>query len=135
MAKFKGSIIKCIQCNREFKVPPTRSQSAKYCNPGCKYKYWLGKHLKGGSLKKNCEFCEKEFDTFKSQDNTYCSYECAGKAKSKHEERICAYCGESFEIKRTATNICCSPLNFKRFSAISTNPFLMLTFGLASTFI
>src|SRR3989337_1142343 len=31
-----------------------------------------------------------------------------GKAKSKHEERICAYCGESFEIKRTATNICCS---------------------------
>jgi len=108
MAKFKGSIIKCIQCERDFRVPPTRSQSAKYCNPKCKYEYWVGKHLKGGSLKKNCEFCEKEFDTFKSQDNSYCSYECAGKAKSKHEERICAYCGESFEIKRTATNICCS---------------------------
>jgi len=37
-----------------------------------------------------------------------CSTYCGHRSRRKRETRICAYCGEPFEVKRTLVDICCS---------------------------
>src|SRR3989304_1626466 len=88
MAKVKGSIIKCIQCGRAFRVQPTRSQSAKYCSPGCKYRIARQRTPDWPTRTKElkeCQQCGKEFWVRQSQlrigNGKFCSKKCLSKSQ------------------------------------------------------
>ena len=111
MAKFRGAVLKCKHCGNDFKVPPSRSLTAEYCSRTCKYQSWVANGTRkqdGAILTKACLSCGKEFETYKSQNNDYCSYACYHHALENKETRLCAYCGEPFSIKKSAVDICCS---------------------------
>lgn len=106
MAKPKGPTLVCAAegCGKSFHVPPVRAKTAKYCSQKCHY----GDREAATRITKNCRQCGKEFQTWRAQDNDFCSYACSHKSQSNKERRICAYCGEPFEIKRTLVDLCCS---------------------------
>lgn len=37
MAKFRGAVLNCAQCGKEFRVPPVRAATAKSCSNACAY--------------------------------------------------------------------------------------------------
>jgi 5-methylcytosine-specific restriction endonuclease McrA len=58
-----------------------------------------------------CPQCNQEFLGYscKSQQRKYCSYECSNLARSNRVEKLCAFCGKPFVVKRTEPKtICCS---------------------------
>ena len=60
---------------------------------------------------RECKYCGKVFDE-RGTTRVYCSLECskiANLERSKRpEERKCAYCGETFIVKRSSSRIYCT---------------------------
>lgn len=112
MAKFKGAILRCLGCRKEFKVPQVRAKSAKYCSRNCKYQYWIeasvGPNEKGRQIEKECAKCKKKFKTFLSQNCRYCSYGCHQKSRRNREDRRCKLCKKIFNIKKSSPSVFCS---------------------------
>ena len=107
MAKFKGKILGCQECGREFKVPLCRSKTAKYCSRKC-----ADVHTNDGKkvekVTKECLRCGKTFYEYPchADRRRYCSYKCL---YERHlETRLCAYCQEPFHIYPSVKSICCS---------------------------
>ena len=109
MAKFKGKVLRCLECGNEFKVPSCRSDTAKYCSKECADVHRTDTR-KIDRVQKKCLFCGKLFGAHQCQAERrkYCSYECANKAAVKEEIRVCAYCGDPFTVNPSSPNICCS---------------------------
>lgn len=67
-------ILTCKTCNKEYEVIPAHAERSVYCSKECFYE---GK--KTGKFK-TCEFCGKEFWSFKSSEersgDRFCSWEC-----------------------------------------------------------
>lgn len=76
MAKFKGEIKQCVKCGKEFRVPPSRAEKAKYCSQRCHYE----DDRPSTQLWRLCERCGKAFQTWpaweKRGGGKYCSYSC-----------------------------------------------------------
>lgn len=76
MAKFKGAILSCQICGSEFKVPPVRAATAKFCSKDCADKG------RGEAIKRRvtleCAECGKSFEMPRCHKDRrkYCSYEC-----------------------------------------------------------
>jgi hypothetical protein len=83
MATFIGAILKCQECGKGFKVPPTRKDTAKYCSIECADGHRNDKR-KVEQIKKVCKQCGKTFHDHPChiERRNYCSYECAKKATS-----------------------------------------------------
>lgn len=77
MAKFKGAVKSCQHCDKEFKVPACRADSAHYCSKECADNY-RGATLKKPKVKVVCQQCGKEEWTFPcfEKSRKFCSYEC-----------------------------------------------------------
>ncbi len=109
MAKFKGAILHCQECGKEFKVPQVRRETAKFCSKECAD---VHRHdtTRVEKIKKECLRCGKTFYVHPchSERRKYCSYGCAYQSAIKEEVRMCAFCGEPFTVNPSSSNICCS---------------------------
>ncbi len=77
MATFRGAILTCGDCGREFKVPPSRAATAKYCSNRCAKKHRMtGRRDKRVTLV--CEGCGGSFEEYKSHADRrrFCSDKC-----------------------------------------------------------
>jgi len=62
-------------------------------------------------IKKICPTCNKEFETYPSENNDFCSAKCSDVFRRKRpQKRICLECGQEFEIKfqRESKRMFCS---------------------------
>lgn len=97
---------KCKYCGEEFKQ---KQGVEKFCSREC----W-GKSKRVKSVKINCPTCGDEFEIkpylIKEGVKRFCSKKCYTKyrAKHKYEERVCEYCGETYEIYSSRKNRYCS---------------------------
>ena len=87
MAKFKGAILSCKECGKEFKVPPVRSTTAKYCSKECADGH-RGPHI--DKVEKTCLRCGVVFYSHPchAERRKFCSYECVNLAAVKEETRF-----------------------------------------------
>lgn len=76
MAKFRGAVLTCKACGSEFKVPPSRAETAEFCSVACKWTV-VGKRMQK-RIKLTCAHCGDEFETFPShrERRVYCSDAC-----------------------------------------------------------
>jgi uncharacterized protein with PIN domain len=83
MARFKGAILECAECGKEFRVPPVRMFTAKYCSTTCADAHRNDRRKKE-KAKKVCPQCGKTFWVFPSHSERriYCSYECKDRSAS-----------------------------------------------------
>lgn len=97
---------KCKYCGEEFKQ---KQGVEKFCSREC----W-GKSRRVKNVKINCPTCGDEFEIkpylIKEGVKRFCSKKCYTKyrAKHKYEERVCEYCGETYEIYSSRKNRYCS---------------------------
>lgn len=97
---------KCKYCGEEFKQ---KQGVEKFCSREC----W-GKSRRVKDVKTNCPTCGDEFEIkpylIKEGVKRFCSKKCYTKyrAKHKYEERVCEYCGETYEIYSSRKNRYCS---------------------------
>lgn len=97
---------KCKYCGEEFKQ---KQGVEKFCSREC----W-GKSRRVKDVKINCPTCGDEFEIkpylIKEGVKRFCSKKCYTKyrAKHKYEERVCEYCGETYEIYSSRKNRYCS---------------------------
>jgi hypothetical protein len=84
MAKFIGAIIKCFECGQEFKVPPVRKNTAKYCSKECADKHRTDSR-RVELVEKHCLRCGKVFYEYPchAERRKYCSYDCSSKELSQ----------------------------------------------------
>lgn len=101
MAKFRGTIKLCMSCGKEFKVPPTRVISAKYCSKVC-----ADLHRNDGKMKEKaeiiCRQCGTKFYEYPSHKDqrAFCSTECRSIYQSKDKISLsCQQCGKAFIVK------------------------------------
>lgn len=89
MAKFRGAILKCRECGREFKVPSVRKSTAKYCSKECADIHRNDKRIVD-KVEKACLYCGKKFHDYPchSKRRKYCSYKCAQKVFSNFWHEI-----------------------------------------------
>jgi 5-methylcytosine-specific restriction endonuclease McrA len=81
MAKFRGVILECKECKKEFRVSPSRIFTAHYCSTECADIH-RNDDRKMDKLKRVCPYCGKSFKIYQchSDRRKYCSYECKDKA-------------------------------------------------------
>ncbi|HHT9136796.1 MAG TPA: HNH endonuclease [Candidatus Wunengus sp. YC60] len=108
MATFKGVINQCKECGKDFKVPQCRRE-AKFCSKECADVHRQD-NTRGEKVELQCQSCGKTFydHPCHGERRKFCSYECANKSYIKTEKRVCAYCGEVFEVNPSSPNLCCS---------------------------
>lgn len=100
--------ITCEVCGDEFSVPPSRSDSAKYCSSEC-----YGETIQKESGKRDtytCDCCGDEFEALKSRDRKFCSQECVRESQRNRVTLTCPVCGESFDVQEGQKDyrVCCS---------------------------
>lgn len=89
MAKFRGAILRCIECGKDFRVPPVRKDVAKYCSKECADIHRhdatrIPKHTR------NCPVCGNMFEIYPCHEKRrkFCSYECAHKEYSERWKAV-----------------------------------------------
>jgi len=109
MAKSRKVSLGCMECGKEFRVPPTRAKTARYCSARCADGHRNDKR-RVNKEEFRCGRCGKVFYDFPSHRlrRKYCSYRCAALANSKRRNRLCAYCGKVFSVVPSQTDLCCS---------------------------
>lgn len=109
MAKFKGLVLNCLECGKDFKVPQVRCKTAKYCSKECAD---VHRHdtTTGEKVECKCQRCGKTFydHPCHAKRRKYCSYECANREYVKEENRVCEYCGVVFVVNPSSSFKCCS---------------------------
>lgn len=93
----KEKIIKeCDWCGKEFKVNPSRKDSASYCSRDCYNTAKMNGEFEGEKIEMTCQNCGKKYKVFpsRSERTKYCSRECQVKAISpdklskEHKQKI-----------------------------------------------
>lgn len=81
----------CIQCNKSYRLPPSKAKNSKYCSKACK--------SNSKKIEKNdciCKVCNTSFKHKLKKE--YCSRDCYIKdVKNKRVKLTCQNCGEGFE--------------------------------------
>lgn len=86
----------CEQCGEAFVVKQSHAESKRFCSQGCYDEYTAER----GSSKeeRSCETCGDTFEVYPSQEQRFCSRECAGIARrGAAVEKECPTCGDMFE--------------------------------------
>ena len=88
MAKFKGAVLECQICGKQFKVPQCRAHKATTCSHECSVIYRANK-ISRDKVKITCPVCGRTFleHLSKSVDRVYCSNDCRYKS-SEYSEAI-----------------------------------------------
>lgn len=87
MAKFKGSVLTCVQCGAEFRVPPSRAATATTCSHACAV------HQRARSIERKvelaCKGCGKSFQVPRSHKHrrVFCSRECLEASPATRAQR------------------------------------------------
>jgi 5-methylcytosine-specific restriction endonuclease McrA len=86
MAVFKGAVLNCLECGKEFKIPQCRIKTAKFCSTECADTH-RNDLRKVDKIEKLCLHCGKPFSDHPchAERRKYCSYECA----NKEFEKLC----------------------------------------------
>jgi len=88
--------LKCIGCNKKFKLSPCYRRKTNYCSIKC---YWDSTRLK---KIRRCKVCNKEFvaknNLIVKGYGIFCSRECQHKTYPKKVKKICPQCGKVFLI-------------------------------------
>lgn len=95
----------CPGCGKKWSGPP--SNKSKYCSKKCLFD--SGKWKKAKKYK--CATCASEFVGKASRQDRahqFCSKHCYQSYAPMQEERICAECGEAFQINKHLKNKTCS---------------------------
>lgn len=105
-------IVKCAQCEKEFKVKPYRIKRSKnlFCSKECKNK-WQSENNREknsplfNSVKLTCKNCGKEFyrkpSQVKNVKNHFCSIECKQKYIKLDLFKVsCQNCGKEIELSK-----------------------------------
>ena len=73
----------CVVCSKEFKVPPSRAESAKTCSNECAYVVRGESNQKRVTL--TCQHCSKLFDAPECHKDrrVFCSHECKNASPEK----------------------------------------------------
>ena len=74
----------CLNCGKEITIRKTKGRPVKFCSNICKHAYYKKPNSKKGQVVV-CEWCGKEFTSFKYLKRRFCSRECANKAHGSHE--------------------------------------------------
>jgi hypothetical protein len=76
MAKFRGAVKVCENCGREFKVPPSRANTARFCSSRCSIPLRMDGLKKRVTLR--CPNCGQEFEAPEchAHRRKYCSVAC-----------------------------------------------------------
>lgn len=86
----------CEYCGEQFKVKPSRKDTARFCSRECSDKF------RWNLIEKTCKQCGNKFFVKPSKDKKgqglFCSMKCASTFKSKKVTRKCLYCGTKFQI-------------------------------------
>ena len=91
----------CNFCNKEYRVPPSRIESSKFCSKTCK------DLSKSKQKKKNCLNCNIEF--ISKRGSSFCSRKCYLEKKTlKTVQLKCQCCGKSYERKEGYETLYCS---------------------------
>ena len=108
----------CKQCSKEFKIIPSRKDTAKYCSMKCHGEHMsiLRKGKKKGKMskvweKRRCLICNNVFSCYKKSNQKYCSNVCSQFSKRKEKELIiCKNCHKEFLVHPCNINVrifCC----------------------------
>ena len=95
-------IKKCLACEGEFKVPPNRYSTAKFCSQQCAVKN------KSTLLTKTCPVCETQYKTSPSRDTNFCSVKCRAKSRIKKYDKNCLFCNKEFRTTPSLNGSFCS---------------------------
>jgi hypothetical protein len=108
----------CEECNKEYKIKPSKANESKFCSRECKDIHQK-KTMAGDKnynykpkIIKQCECCGKDFEMVESaQDRRKCcSKECDGKIRSEKYsgenspcykekiEKVCEWCGKEYSV-------------------------------------
>lgn len=84
MAHFRGAVLNCVICNKEFKVPPSRAGTAKTCSKDCADKIRNAGKVKE-KVKLTCKECGSVFYEHEShaKRRVCCTEECWRKYMGK----------------------------------------------------
>ena len=89
MAKFRGSVLSCAECGGEFRVPPSRAGTARYCSLRCadQNRSTMQDHRKKRVVMK-CAKCEKPFEAHgcHAHRRKYCTKACRNAAWSSRSK-------------------------------------------------
>jgi len=94
MAKFRGAILNCKICGSEFRVPPVRASTAKFCSKEC------ADQGRGEAIKRSvtleCAHCGKAFESPRCHAGRrkYCSYECTRSSPAYRAAKSVASSGD-----------------------------------------
>ena len=102
MAKISNKVkLKCIHCEIEYELPPSKAKNSKFCSRQCK-----DQHKKKQVKVIKCPCCGTEFEA--KRGKKYCSRKCY--LKENKIERVqlkCEYCGTQYEKpKNRQTKYC-----------------------------
>ncbi|MBE8539411.1 LAGLIDADG family homing endonuclease [Geoglobus acetivorans] len=89
--------VKCLNCRKEFQVPPSKIEKRRFCSKRCFYEF------RRKRVNKICQNCGKEFEVWQSRRDKakFCSHECRldyDRKTSVKIKRICQGCGKEFYI-------------------------------------
>lgn len=110
MKRFKKN---CEICNKEFEFIHVRKDRAKYCSRKCYYK---AQHLKG-TIKYECQFCNKLFRSSPSHKRKFCSKKCVNNAKISVFDKPTFQTVRKYMAKRNLINQC-QKCGFKKYKKI-----------------
>jgi hypothetical protein len=81
----------CIQCNKNYRLPPSKAKNSKFCSKECK-----ANSKKVKKVNCTCKVCNTNFEN--KIEKEYCSRSCYIKdVKNKRVQLVCQNCGEAFE--------------------------------------
>jgi len=100
----------CKGCNTEFTIiiPETNGSGSKnslrriFCTDKCKNQY--NRKKQEGKITRECKVCNKNFLSYPSQNNSFCSKKCKIASQIKLTTNNCLLCNITFEAKPSRIN-------------------------------
>lgn len=96
----------CFECGVIYFFYKSRTDTTFYCSSKCQMTGRLKRNWNSKTLSKECLNCKKEFKTYKSQDNIFCSNKCHYALTKKKSwlkyKQTCLVCSKEFIPPRMA---------------------------------
>lgn len=119
---------KCEACGVAFHIKPSRADRTRFCSSKCRKTA-----LAAPTIDKECPNCGALFTSVASSHETddgtriFCSKKCADESKNKKIDRVCANCGQPYQLSRSAdiqrkNGVCCSKKCATEFYRGSASP-------------
>ena len=103
MAKISNKVkLKCIHCETEYELPPSKAKNSKFCSRQCK-----DAHKKKQVKIVKCPCCGTKFEA--KRGKKYCSRKCyLAENKIERVQLKCEYCGTQYEKPKNRQTKYCS---------------------------